>query len=206
MLSEMFPCMDVPTAKVRLHPGAKDFLFEHYVSLRKTFSNVLGLIETDYLSIALINQADQLFFLSSKPSIEQNLIEKELWQYDGSYLPDFIYQEQPSLWTELYHPKYAHQLKQYKQENQGIITGISIPTRIDGYKVIFLFGFKSNNLLIQQKKYSQYEKLLAMGKYCLKEIRTSIPFPDQQKQHSCKPKLKLISNNKAVYEHASGKK
>jgi hypothetical protein len=163
MLSETFLCM-VSIAKIRLHPGAKDFLFEHYVALRKMFSNVLGLIETDYLSIALINEADQLFFLSSKPSIEQNLIEKELWQYDGSYLPDFIYQEQPSLWTDLYHPQYAHQLKLYKQENQGILTGISIPTNIDGYKVIFLFGFKSNNPLFHQKKYSQYDKLLGSCK------------------------------------------
>jgi hypothetical protein len=61
-------------------------------------------------------------------------------------------------------------------------------------------SIKSGYPLVFQKS-----QLLAMGKYCLKEIRANIPFPDQQKQAACKPKLKLISNNKAVYERASGK-
>lgn len=92
--------MDVTAVEVRLHPKARDFLFEHYATLNRIFSDVLGHLETDYISIALINQTAQIFFLSSKPSIEQNLIEKELWQFDGSYQPSFIYQEQPRLWSE----------------------------------------------------------------------------------------------------------
>ncbi len=195
MLFEMLRYMDVPVIEIKLHPRAKDFLFEHYVSLSKIFSNVLGLFETDYLSIALINQADQLFILSSNPSIEQNLIEKELWQYDGSYQSDFIFQDQPSLWSELYHPQYTNQLKQYKQENLSLVTGISIPTNIDLYRAVFLFGFKSIQPLIQQKTSSQCKKLLAIGKYCLNEIRAKIPFPDQQKHVTNKPKLTLIINN-----------
>lgn len=79
MQYKKFVDMDVTAVELRLHPNAKEFLFEHYVTMRKVFSDVLGQIETDYISIALINSKGQIFFISSKPSIEQNLIEKNLW-------------------------------------------------------------------------------------------------------------------------------
>lgn len=54
-LFEMLLRMDVSAIPIRLHPGAKDYLFQHYQSLRRIFSDVLGQAETDYLSIALFN-------------------------------------------------------------------------------------------------------------------------------------------------------
>lgn len=74
MQFKMFVNKDVTAVDVTLHPKAKEFLFEHFVTIRKVFSDVLGQVETDYISIALIKQMGQIFFLSSKPSIEQNLI------------------------------------------------------------------------------------------------------------------------------------
>ncbi|STX28455.1 putative FlgJ-like protein [Legionella beliardensis] len=195
--------MDVTAVQITLHHEAKDFLFEHYVILRRLFSNVLGQLETDYISIALINQNGQLFFLSSKPSIEQNLIEKGLWQYDGSYQADFIYQELPKLWAELLCLENAALLKQYKQQSQALTMGISIPTNFADYRAIFSFGFKRENFLIQKKEPSQCNKLLALGKYCLREIKEFVPFPDQKKCYTTKPKLKLIINNRELYEKTS---
>ena len=64
--------------KIKLHPNARDFLFENFAALRRIFSDVLGQLGIDYISIALINERGEIFFLSSNPSIEQNLIEKEL--------------------------------------------------------------------------------------------------------------------------------
>lgn len=63
-----FVDMDVTAVEVRLHPKAKDFLFEHYITMRKVFSDVLGQVETDYASIALINQAGQILFHVLQPS------------------------------------------------------------------------------------------------------------------------------------------
>lgn len=194
MLCKKYVDMDVTAIKLILHPKAKDYLFNHYATLRRIFSDVVGQLETDYISLALIDEKDQIFFFSSKPSIEQNLIEKNLWQYDGNYQPEFIYQNKPRLWSELNHIECSNLLKQYKEIDHNLITGISIPHQYADYRVIFTFGFKKINPLIQKKLQTHNEKLLAIGKFCIKSIQAAIPFPDKQYIETG-PKLKLIINN-----------
>lgn len=204
MQFKKFVDMDVTAVEVRLHPKAKEFLFEHYVTMRKVFSDVLGQVETDYASIALINQAGQIFFMSSNPAIEQNLIEKSLWLFDGCYQPNFISQDQPKLWSELLHIGCIEAIKKYKQIDTGLITGISIPTEFDTYRAIFSFGLKRINPYIQNKSSIHCEKLLAMGKFALRRIQEYLTFPDQQPSITTKPKLKLIINNQVNYERTPG--
>ncbi|MDF1756939.1 MAG: flagellar biosynthesis protein FlgJ [Legionellaceae bacterium] len=189
--------MDVSAVTITLHPLAKDALFKDYQTLRYIFSNVLGQVETDYLSIALIDKGGRLFFLSSNPSIEQNLIEKELWQFDGCFQPEFIYKDEMSSWFDLYHSDYAKILYRYKQANQGFEKGISIPSDFEEYRVVFSFGFKSDNPFFQQQIKNQQRKLVAMGKYCLREIMQSIELPNRHQ----KPNLELIINNQVNYEN-----
>jgi len=195
---------DVTAVEVTLHPKAKEFLFELFVTMRKVFSDVLGQVETDYISIALINPTDQIFFLSSKPSIEQNLIERNLWQFDGCYQSIFFSQDQPKLWSELPHTGCTEIIKQYKQIDPGLIAGISIPTEYDSYKAIVSYGIKRSNPYIQNKMQIHCEKLLAMGKYALRQIQDYLTFPDKQTYTIAKPKLKLIINNQVTYEHTPG--
>ncbi|MFO3432006.1 flagellar biosynthesis protein FlgJ [Legionella pneumophila serogroup 1] len=206
MQFKKFVNKDVTAVEVTLHPKAKEFLFEHFVTMRKVFSDVLGQVETDYISIALIAQTGQIFFLSSKPSIEQNLIEKNLWLFDGCYQSSFFSQDKPKLWSELPHMGCTEVIKQYKQIEPGLITGISIPAEYDSYKAIFSFGLKRINPYIQNKTSIHCEKLLAMGKYALRQIQDHLTFPDKQSYATAttKPKLKLIINNQVTYEHTSG--
>lgn len=195
--------MDVTDVEFRLHPKAKDYLFEHYITLRKIFSGVLGQVETDYLSIVFINQSNEIFFLSSKPSIEQNLIEKKIWQYDSCFQPSFINQNEPMLWSEFPCSEYSEQIKKYKLQNHDFMTGIIIPTVFKNYNVLFSFGFKKLCPLIQNKVQYQCDKLLAIGKYCLREIEAKVPLADEKKNFISKPKLKLIINNLVNYEQNS---
>ncbi len=204
MLYKKFVDMDVTAVEVRLHPKAKEFLFEHFVIMRKVFSDVLGQVETDYASIALINHEGQIFFMSSNPSIEQNLIEKSLWLFEGCFQLSFINQDQPKLWSELLHIGCIEAIKKYKQIDPGLITGISIPTEYDSYRAIFSFGLKRINPYIQNKSSIHCEKLLAMGKFALRRIQEYLTFPDQQPYITTKPKLKLIINNQVTYEHTPG--
>lgn len=204
MQFKKFVNKDVTAVEVTLHPKAKEFLFEHFVTMRKVFSDVLGQVETDYISIALINQTGQIFFLSSKPSIEQNLIEKNLWLFDECYQFSFFSQDKPKLWSELSHTGCTEIINQYKQIEPGLITGISIPTEYDSYKAIFSFGLKQINPYIQNKMPFHCEKLLAMGKYTLRQIQEYLTFPDKQSYRTAKPKLKLIINNQVTYEHTTG--
>lgn len=204
MLYKKFVDMDVTAVEVRLHPEAKEFLFEHFIIMRKVFSDVLGQVETDYVSIALINQTGQIFFMSSNPAIEQNLIEQSLWHFDGCFQPEFLSQDQPKLWSELPHIDCTKSIIKYKQVKPGLITGISIPTEYDSYRAIFSFGLKGLNPYIQNKSSIHCEKLLAMGKFALRRIQEYITFPDQQTYIKNKPKLKLIINNQVTYEHTPG--
>lgn len=197
MLFETFFYMDV-SINIKLHPLANEYLFKYYNILRRIFSNVIGQLETDYLSIALIDETGQLIFLSSKPSIEQNLIEKKLLEHDKSYQACFVYQDKPGLWSDLYQTEFEEQLFQFKQVAPGFETGISIPTNFDDYRAIFSFGFCSLNTLMKRTLPYQHEKLLAMGKYCLREIINTIPLPKQNEISKCKPHLELIINNNLV--------
>ncbi|HAT8656775.1 TPA: flagellar biosynthesis protein FlgJ [Legionella pneumophila] len=204
MQFKKFVDMDVTAVEVRLHPKARDFLFEHFVTMRKVFSDVLGQVETDYASIALINQSGQIFFMSSNPAIEQNLIENNLWLFEGCYQPGFISQDQPKLWSELPPISCLDAITTYKQIKPGLITGISIPTQFDSYRAIFSFGLKRFNPNIQHKSSIHCEKLLAMGKFALRRIQEYLAFPDKQSCITAKPKLTLIINNQVTYEHTPG--
>ncbi|WP_242602170.1 flagellar biosynthesis protein FlgJ [Legionella nagasakiensis] len=203
-LFEMLRQMDVAVVEVILHPKAKNYLFEHFQTLRQIFSDVLGQVETDYLSIALINEANQIFFLSSHPSIEQNLIEHNLWIHDGSFQPAFIYQDEPRLWADLYHPEHAQELYCYKQADQRLASGFSMPTDYAGYRVVFSFGFRSADITIEQQAPIQLKKFMAMGNFCLRKIIESIPMLDKTKFSNSKPHLRLITNNKVPYENTTG--
>jgi hypothetical protein len=190
--------MGIPDRTITLHPLAGEYLFKYYNTLRRIFSNVLGQLEIDYLSIALIDQSGQLIFLSSKPSIEQNLIEKNLFEYDGCFQRPFVYQDKPSLWTDLYRAEKYEFLYQCKHVVPNLEVGISIPTDFEEYRVIFSFGFKTLGLLMQRKLLSQSTQLLAIGKYCLREIIRLIPLPEPNETMRIKPRLELIINNKLV--------
>lgn len=203
-LFEMLLPMDVAAVEVILHPKAKNYLFEHFHTLRRIFSDVLGQVETDYLSIALVNEANQIFFLSSHPSIEQNLIEHNLWIHDGSFQPAFIYQDEPRSWADLYHSEHAQQLYSYKQADQLLASGFSIPTDYAEYRAVFSFGFRSADITIEQQILNQLKKLMAMGNFCLRKITESIPMLDKIKLSRHKPNLRLIINNKVPYENPTG--
>ncbi len=196
--------MDVTAVKLRLHPKAHEFLFEHYAIVRKVFSDVLGQIETDYISIALINSSQQVFFLSSKPSIEQNLIENHLWPFDGCNQPDFFNQNQPRLWSELPHKDCQEAIEKHKQIDPGLVSGIAIPDEFDCYKVVFSFGLKRINPDIEHKNPIHCKKLLAMGKFSLQRIKEYLTFPDKLPVKHIKPKLTLIINNKVRHEYSLG--
>ncbi|STX97365.1 putative FlgJ-like protein [Legionella pneumophila] len=169
--------MDVTAVEVKLHPKAKEFLFEHFVTIRRVFSDVLGQVETDYASIALINQAGQIFFISSNPAIEQNLIEQSLWLFDGCYQPEFLSQDQPKLWSELPHIGCTESIVKYKQIKPRLITGISIPTEYDSYKAIFSFGLKRINPYIQNKSSIHCRKTVSHGQICVKANSRVFNFP-----------------------------
>ena len=191
--------MEASHSKIELHPQAGDFLFQHYRSLLRIFNDVIGLFELDYISITLLNPQDKLLFLSSMPSIEYNLIENDLWQFDASFQKNFFLQDKVQLWDELYNDELLKPLQHYKQVIPKLNMGISVPASFEEYRVVYSFAFKSKNKTIQLNAVKNIKELLRIGLYCLQKIAKTIPLPDREVKYiKKKPSLTLIINNEKV--------
>ncbi len=181
---------------VTLHPQAHDFLFKDYRILRRIFEDVLGQLELNYISINLLTVKNELLFLSSKPSLEHNLIENQLWQYDLSFQQEFFLQNRAQLWTSLYHADYRKELQYYKQDVPNLKTGIAIPSFFEKYRVVYSFGTQENDTTIKSYALSQTEALQKLGQFCLQRIAKAIQLPvGLDFLSEKKPVLTLIVNN-----------
>ena len=188
--------MDVTAVQITPHPMAKELLFKHYVPIKKIFSDVLGQQEIDYISIGLIN--------ASNPGAEQNILDKHLWEIDRSFQPQFVHQDKPLSWSSIYDANEYKQLYKYKLTDLGLICGFSIPTEFDAYRAVFSFGFKYYEPNITKMMEQTPNPFLAMGKYCLRNILSTIPLPNRvNKVYQFKPRLKLVINNEVSYEKST---
>lgn len=194
--------MNVSCTKITLHPQAELLLFKHFRTLTRLFGDVLGHLEVDYMAITLLNPKNELLFLSSRPSIECNLIEKNLWSIDTSLQEDFFSQDKPQRWEELYHDEQLELLRHYKQVQPGFSMGISVPSIFEEYRVVYSFALESTDLAIKNKILNRVETLINMGRFCLQNIIKAIPLPDRPHGAVVKrPFLKLIINNKVKHEN-----
>lgn len=195
--------MDVTTVPISIHPQATDYLFKHYRVVSRIFLEVLGHLELEHMAIALLNKKGELIFLSRRPSVEWNLIEKNLWIHDASYQWDFILRNKACLWEELFHNEHFDVLKYYKLENPGFSMGISIPSMFEDYYVVYTFALKSTREIDKSNFINNIDKLEKMGRYCFQKICRAIPLPDCLNPYIVqKPKLKLIIN-KVNYERST---
>jgi hypothetical protein len=175
--------------KICLHPQAQNLLFKYYRDLRLIFNDVLGHLEVDYLSIALINDKHQLFFLSSMPSIEQNLILKNLWQQDPCFQKAFFENETVLIWNHLYDDI---EMNHYKLALPKLAFAISIPSQFQDFKVNYSFGLKTQDPLVHFNLLENPNTLQSMGKYCLSNMVKIVGDEMGMSQHA---HLKLIFSN-----------
>ena len=194
--------MELSNQRIFLHVQAKDYLFRYYKTLKRIFNNVLGHLEIDYIAIALLNKEHELFFLSSSPAIEQNLIEYNLWQLDPCLQFDFFINNTPLLWNTVYCTKKQKLLHYYKIERPDFSAGISIASNFSEHAIIYSFALRSKDIEIQKKLTTQIETLLSIGHFCFQDIVKTVPLPDRKGGlASKKPYLKLIINNKVGHEN-----
>ncbi len=191
--------MDLSCTTITLHPQAEAFLFQHFRTVNRIFHDVLGHLEIDYIGIALLTPADELLFFSSQKSIEFNLIQHNIWPFDGSYHSDFIQQGEAQIWEKLYHKDWRETLYLHKQKTPGFSIGIAVPSKFEEYRVVYSFALKSTDATIKNKILNRIEQLICMGRYCLQKIMKAIPLPEQNKTHiTNRPSLRLIVNNQGA--------
>ena|SRR3990167_3338952 len=171
---------------ITLHPQAGDLLFKHYRTISRIFRDVLGQLEIDYMAIALLTPNNELLFFSSSPGIEWNMIEHNLWLSDARFQHDFFMQEQAQSWC--------------KHKPSVFRVGLSIPSVVDEFRVVYTFASKSNDTATQTKIRNNIAMLIRMGRFCLKNILYELPaFSQKSSPIQQKPQLKLIINNKVSY-------
>lgn len=187
-----------------IHPRAQEILFEQKRKLSKIFREVLGHYEMDHLSIAVIKKNHEIFFLSSTPSIEFNLIEKNLWIYDDSYDPDFFRNPQCKLWSELFHKEKFIELRFIKQIVTGYVSGFSASVEFNNFYLVYSFATKSKRLDTEMEFFGLSNSLIKLGNFCFKKIVDEI-FPVLFTNVGSinlirTPRLKLVANNGLLLE------
>jgi len=178
-----------------LHPQAEDLLFNHYRVLRLIFNDVLGHLELDYLSIGLLNKNKEWFFLSSQPSIEQNLIAHELWDQDPCFHLPWVQNEQALIWNTRYQTSQLKTLAHFKLSLPGFAFGFS--TLMDSHQqpLVYSFAVKNKDTAVHRHLIEQQETLNAMAKFCLHNITKEIKLDLGFECRILKPSLKLVVNN-----------
>lgn len=177
------------TSLITLHPQARDLLFKYYSVIAKIFRDVLGLLEIDYMAIALLTPKDELLFFSSKPGIEWEMIEHDLWLSDARFQYEFFQQEQVQVWD---------------QRPSDYCIGLSISSIFDEYRVIYTFASKFNDEATRTKIHNNIAMLIRMGRFCLKNILDEIPFFGKKSNLvQQNAQLKLVINNKVLYENVT---
>lgn len=168
---------------IRLHPDASDLLFKYFRPISRIFGDVIGQMEIDYISIALISGRGELLFFSSRPGTEWSMIENDFWMSDQRFQQDFMMQDKALPWTQSTKPS------QYAM-------GICVPSTFEGYRVVYTFATKSNHPKVHAHISTHLDMLVHLGQFCLKRILDIIPLPIGL---SCKkPKLHLVINNTGV--------
>jgi len=88
---------------VKLHPEVKEIPFRHFSAITNIFKkNVSPILGIDYFSLMIIDPEQVLTFYSNRPSLEFNLIQQDLWIYDGAFDTQFHQDGAFYFWDELY--------------------------------------------------------------------------------------------------------
>ena len=172
--------------KITLHPKAPDLLFKYYRALRLIFNDVLGHLEIDYLSMALLNEKNQLCFFSSRPSIEQNLIEHQLWQQDPCYQ---FQDSSPIIWNEA---QWDIRLNKFKLVIPQLGYALSIQDQFQNHQVCYSFGLETQDPFVHTHLRTHPQILKSIGKFCLSKILEIVKNDLQEKTP---PYLKVVVEN-----------
>lgn len=148
---------------VSLHPYAIDALFAYQNQTSRIFKDVIGLHHLHHIAVSHINDDNQLFTLSSTPSLEFNLFNSPLWQFDRAYHPTWYSLCTSASWDSLYLTEHYEELYQLKQAPYHYVNGISLAAPFaKGY---LIFSMATHNKLHRVFE-GQEEHLYKIGEYC----------------------------------------
>lgn len=148
------------------HPQLLEFLFAFKSKVSAVFNDVLGMHEIDHLAVTRINQHNELMVLSSKPSIEYNLFNSGLWQYDQTYDPQWAQLLTQAHWQTLYKQTRYDELYYIKQIKHELPIGLSIAAKLNEELVIYSIASHKTCAHTRELFETQHEDFYKIGQYC----------------------------------------
>lgn len=155
---------------LKLHPDALSILFSHKRELSAVFSDVIGLLEINALSLIIVDSSDHVFSLSSTPSLEYNLFDSALWQHDGLFIDSFYQTSGWAQWQQLFNPEYYDQLDFAKLIKYGYHSSLAISQKQSQQRWAYCFASKEKQLAWHH----QLEDLSKIGDYCHRQLQPLI--------------------------------
>jgi hypothetical protein len=186
------------------HPLAESLLFKHKRDVLAVFNRMIGRYELAHLSIACINQANEVLFLSHTPSIEYHLMASELWKDDLSLDPLFYKNHQSKLWDELYAKDKYYELHHLKQAKNQFSSGFSIPLKRNGFYLIYSFATKARHINPYLFFFDKQSVLITIGNYCFNQLKPVVLpalFNKKQQHIESSKHLRLIANKSTNYTY-----
>ena len=188
---------DLTHELVTLHHDLPELLFRYRKTLSHPFRDILRLLDIHHMAIDIITPQNIIVPFSSTPSMLFNLIENELWMYDGSISPTYFQRLPFYLWQQVYLPKHSDKLKQYKEREYHYRDGFTVVRKINRFYLLYSFATKNRGIL-WQPYVKQMNDLLSIGDYCYKCIR-KIANP------LCKPYVLPLINTFVAYKEGAPK-
>jgi hypothetical protein len=187
--------------KLVLNKNIVNILFENKHSIKKIFNEIVGLYDIAHFAITIINDSNEIVSFSTKPDIEYNLINKNLWNDDCIFSSRINQVDSLLSWDKNLYNETFDERKKIKLYNNKFTYGMTIKRAIDDF--CFLYSFATKNKRPDMSDYYLFHTsgLIDIGDFFYRSVR------DIYKQY-CEdyepPKIgnlisKLSNNNKKSY-------
>jgi hypothetical protein len=153
---------------VVLHPRFLDALFAYKRKVSVIFKEVLGLHDMHHIAVSYIHHNQQLLSFSSTPSLEFNLFNSQLWQFDKTYDATWYNLCTTSSWPLLYVKQRFHELYYLKQLKTQLPLGFSFA--VEALHGHFIYSMASHQSKQQTRELFIHElgHFYKIGHYCKK--------------------------------------
>jgi hypothetical protein len=152
---------------VTLHPHALKSLFAYQGNVKNIFKDVLDLHNINHIAITQIDNNRQLLTFSSTPSLEFNLFDSSLWQFDQTYQAPWYECCGSSFWPSLYMPTHYEELYCIKQAEHQYLIGRSLAVKLIDSYVIYSFATQKSDEATYNFFTHGDETFHKIGEYCL---------------------------------------
>lgn len=154
-----------------LHHNITDILFNHKKEILNKFLDIKGLHFIDHIAIILINPKNEIIVFSSTPSVEYNLLIKELWRYDMTFNPSLFSDGDLFWWHDSYHREFMLDIRQMKEYLHKFTLGVNLVKKTENFNFVYSFATRNKDIDMSEYYLDVKDDLFRIGNYGYNLIR-----------------------------------